>query len=123
MHLHLHSVTNSNIKVTRHQIWQAFIQESIRIIATAKNIDLELKENFTIKEVTAEAFAKLGNTGIIEPGKAHSCSQCSQSYKAIANFMVNEDPAAVIGVDENSAVPVLEGQYADLSARETAAER
>ena len=30
--------------------------------------------------------------------------------------MVNEDPAAVIGVDENSAVPVLEGQYACLSA-------
>ena len=37
--------------------------------------------------------------------------------------MVNEDPAAVIGVDENSAVPVLEGQYAHLSAHETAVER
>ena len=61
-----------------------------------------------------------GNSGIIEPGKAHSCSQCSQPYKAIADFMVNEDPAAVIGVDENSAVPVLEGQYAHLSAHETA---
>src|SRR5882757_381514 len=118
-----HSVTNSNIKVTRRQIWHAFIQESIRTISTVKNIDLELKENFNIKEVAAEAFAKLGNTGIIEPGKSHSCSQCSQPYKAIADFMVNEDPAAVIGVDENSAVPVLEGQYADLSARETAVER
>ena len=104
------SVTNSNIKVTRHQIWQAFIQESIRTIATAKNIDLELKENLTIKEVATEAFVKLGNAGIIELGKAHSCSQCSQPYKDTADFMVNEDPAAVIGVDENSAVPVLEGQ-------------
>jgi hypothetical protein len=118
-----HSVTNSNIKVTRRRIWHAFIQESIRTIATVKNIDLELKENFNIKEVAAEAFAKLGNTGIIEPGKSHSCSQCSQPYKATADFMVNEDPAAVIGVDENSAVPILEGQYADLSARETAVER
>ena len=36
--------------------------------------------------------------------------------------MVNEDPAAVIGVDENSAVPVLEGQYACLSADDTAQE-
>ena len=117
------SVTNSNIKVTRHQIWQAFIQESIRTIATAKDIDLELKENLTIKEVATEAFVKLGNAGIIEPGKAHSCSQCSQPYKDTADFMVNEDPAAVIGVDENSAVPVLEGQYAHLSAHETAEEQ
>ena len=116
-------VTNSNIKVMRRQIWQAFIQESIRTITTAKKIDLELKENLTIKEVAAEAFAKLGNAGIIEPGKAHACSQCSQPYKAFADFMVNEDPAAVIGVDENSAVPVLERQYAHLSARETAVER
>ena len=37
--------------------------------------------------------------------------------------MANEDPAAVIGADENSAVPVLTGEYADISARETAAER
>ena len=54
----------------------------------AKNFDLELKENFTIKEVAAEAFVKLGNTGIIEPGKAHSCPQCSQPYKAIADFIL-----------------------------------
>jgi hypothetical protein len=118
-----HSITNSNIKVMRRQVWQAFIQESIRTISTAKKIDLELKDNLTIKEVAAEAFAKLGNAGIIEPGKAHSCSQCSQPYKSIADFMVNEDPAAVIGVDENSAVPVLEGEYANLSAHETAVER
>ena len=37
--------------------------------------------------------------------------------------MVNEDPAAVIGVDENIAVPVFEGQYACLSADDTAQER
>ena len=37
--------------------------------------------------------------------------------------MVNEDPAAVIEVDENSAVPVLEGQYARLSADDTAQEQ
>ena len=37
--------------------------------------------------------------------------------------MVNEDPAAVIGVDENSAVPVLKGQYARLTADVTAQEQ
>ena len=34
--------------------------------------------------------------------------------------MVNEDPAAVIRADENSAVPVLTEEYAHLSALETA---
>jgi hypothetical protein len=34
--------------------------------------------------------------------------------------VVNEDPAAVIGTDENSTLPVLRGEYADLSAHETA---
>ena len=37
--------------------------------------------------------------------------------------MVNEDPAAVIGVDENSAVPALEGQYVDLLTHETVVEQ
>jgi hypothetical protein len=107
----------------RCQVWQAFIQESIRTIASAKSIELELKENLNIQEVAAEAFAKLGHAGIIEPGKAHSCSQCSQPHRTHADFVANQDPAAVIEVDENSAVPVLEGEYANLSAQETATER
>jgi hypothetical protein len=37
--------------------------------------------------------------------------------------MVNEDPAAVIGVNENSAVPALEGEHAQLSAQQTVRER
>ena len=65
-------ITNSNIQIMRRQVWQAFVQESIRTIASVKKIDLDLKENLNIKEVAAEAFSKLGNTGIIEPGKAHS---------------------------------------------------
>jgi hypothetical protein len=34
-----------------------------------KKIDLKSKDNLTIKEVAGEAFAILGNTGIIEPGQ------------------------------------------------------
>ena len=37
--------------------------------------------------------------------------------------MANEDPAAVIGADENSTVPVLTGEYANLSAQDTTRER
>jgi hypothetical protein len=82
---------------------------------------LELQEELNIYQVVTQAFKKLGNTGIIEPGKKHSCLECSQPYKHTADFMANEDSAAVIGVDENSAVPALTGEYADLSAREAAA--
>jgi hypothetical protein len=80
---------------------------------------LELPENLNIEEVTQQAFEKLGNGGIIEPGKEHSCSKCCQPYKATADFMSNDDPAAIIGADENSTVPVLTGEYANLSAQET----
>jgi hypothetical protein len=117
------SISDSNFQIMRRQVWQAFVQESIRTIASAKNIDLELKDNLTIKEVAGEAFSILGNTGIIEPAKVHSCSQCSQPFKPTADFMINEDPAAVIGLDENSAVPALEGEDAALSAHQTVVER
>ena len=117
------SVTDSKVQVTRCQIWQAFVQESIRTIASVNNENLELPEKLPIEEVAKQAFAKLRNGGIIGPGKEHSCLKCCQPYKATADFMANDDPAAVIGADENSAVPVLTGEYADVSARETAAER
>jgi hypothetical protein len=117
------SVTSSDVQVTRRLVWQAFVQESIRTIASIKGINLELRENLNIHEVVSAAFMKLGNTGIIGPGREHSCSQCSQPYKHTADFTVNEDPAAVIGADENSTVPVLTGEYADLSAHETAREQ
>ena len=117
------SVTNSDVQVTRRLVWQAFVQESIRTIASVKKNNLELREDLNIHEVVAGAFLKLGNTGIIEPGREHSCSQCTQPYKQTADFIVNEDPAAVIGADENGTVPALTGEYADLSAQEATRER
>ncbi|KAF8872965.1 hypothetical protein CPB84DRAFT_1691073 [Gymnopilus junonius] len=51
------------------------------MVSSTKKIDLELKENLNINEVTKEAYAILGNAGIIELGLKHSCSQCHQPYK------------------------------------------
>jgi hypothetical protein len=117
------SVTDSNVRVTRRLIWQAFMQESIRAIASNKGINLELPERLSIKEVAMQAFSELGDSGMIEPAKGHACSECSQLYKAIADFVANEDPAAVLGADDNSAVPVLEGEDAEIAAQETIAAR
>ena len=75
------SVTNSDVQLTRRLVWQAFVQESIRTIASTKKINLELREDLNIHQVVTGAFMKLGNTGIIEPGREHSCSKCTQPHK------------------------------------------
>jgi len=114
------SITDTKLQITRRLIWQAFIQESVRSVASSKRLNLELPERLTIKEVAEQAFSKLGDAGKIELAKNHSCSQCTQPYKATADFMGNEDPAAIIGADENAAVPALVEEYAEVSAQETA---
>jgi hypothetical protein len=74
-------------QVTRRQIWQAFVQESIRSIASMSDIDLVLQDGLSIDEVTKEAFDILGANGVIRVAGAHSCSECSQEYKATADVI------------------------------------
>ena len=87
-------------------IWQAFVQDSLHTIAAESNIDLELNDPLNITEVTTQAFDLLGEQGIIRAADQHACSECSQPYKK-ASDAVMDDPAAVVGVDENQAVPPL----------------
>ncbi|KAF8867883.1 hypothetical protein CPB84DRAFT_1819655 [Gymnopilus junonius] len=78
----------ANFQFSRRQIWQAFIQESIRMVATVNNTDLALQENLNIEK-------QLGKRGVIPVGMDHSCSECTQPYKATADLIGNDDPAAV----------------------------
>ena len=95
------------IKVSRHQIWQAFVQETIRSIAASSNINMELQDPLSIDEVTQEAFELLGENGIIRPADQHACAECTQAYRHTSDTMPDVDPAAVVGVDENRRVPGL----------------
>jgi len=52
-------------KITRCQIWQSFVQESIHSIAAVSNINVELQDGLAIDDVTKEAFSLLGENGII----------------------------------------------------------
>ncbi|KAF8892717.1 hypothetical protein BD779DRAFT_1468376 [Infundibulicybe gibba] len=70
--------STNEIKITYRHIWQAFIQESTRSVAFESKLHLELDDNIPINEVTTQAFSILG-----------------------------ENPAAVVGVDENGIVPSL----------------
>ena len=103
-----------SVKVTRRQVWQTFVQESIRTISATSGINLELKDGLPINEVTTEAFSALGEAGMIRAADQHACSECTQEYKVKADLIINEDPAAVVGVDENQRVPQLADEHIPL---------
>ena len=71
----------TTISISRAQIWQAFVQESIRTIAAESEIDLELGDGLNIKDVTTEAFQILGENGIIRAADKHSCPECTQIFR------------------------------------------
>jgi hypothetical protein len=86
---------NSTGKITQRQIWQAFIQESILSLGTTSDLDLVLPDGLPIDDVTKSAFEILGGKGRIRAAHAHECSECTQTYKAIADsLLTGDDPAA-----------------------------
>ena len=86
------------ILITRAQIWQAFVQQSVRTIAEESGIDVEFDDGLNIKEVTTQAFSLLGENGIIRAADGHACGECTQKHKDTSDVVFN-DPAAVVGVD------------------------
>jgi len=100
----------SHKQITRRQVWQAFVQESIRSIASMSDIDLELRDGLAIDEVTTEAFSMLGAHGIIRAASGHMCSECTHEYKATADVIVNSNPEATVD-DQNLTQPSTEHEH------------
>jgi len=73
--------------------------------------------------VTKHAFISLGEGGVIRSAEDHFCSECTHNYNQTADRITGDDPAAVIGVDENRQVPVLTGENADLAVQDAAQAR
>jgi hypothetical protein len=92
-------------KITRRQVWQAFVQESVRSIAAVSDTNIEIQDGLKIDEVTKEAFAVLGENGIIRAADQHACDECTQPYKSTADTFPGGDPAGIVGVDQNRTVP------------------
>lgn len=76
------SFGDQGFELSRHQIWQSFVQESIRTIAAESKTNLELRNNLHINDVTQQAFQNLGNNGILQSAHGHSCSDCTHAFKA-----------------------------------------
>ena len=109
--------------LTCRHIWQAFLQESLRVVASASGSNLILHDSLAADEVATQAFEQLGENGVIRSANHHECSECSHPYKATADILTGDDPAAVVGIDENRAVPSLQGEGADLAVRDAAQAR
>ncbi|KIJ92679.1 hypothetical protein K443DRAFT_113196, partial [Laccaria amethystina LaAM-08-1] len=104
---HLHASTSSwanyfndtygtdCITLSRRQVWAAFVQESIQQASEISKLDFIARDIASIEEVTEEAFAALGNDGLIQPAKGHACAECSQPYRATSDVVVNpnNDPS------------------------------
>ena len=98
----------NSVKLPRRHVWQTFIQESIRRISHTLEITFETNDSLTIAELTNKAYGLLGENGGIRLSNGHTCSECTQDYKATADYATqNNDPAAVLGVDDDRPVPAL----------------
>ena len=67
----------SSFKISCRHVWQSFIQESVRTIAIATNMDLNLRDDLAIEEIPNQAFFILGEHGIIRAADGHVCSECN----------------------------------------------
>ena len=116
-------IESSTPEVTRRIIWQTFIQESVWQIADKADISLVLDKNLNVNMVAQEAFKVLGDGGKIRSADGHFCNECTHSYKETADFLTEDDPAAIVGIDENRAVPSLVGEGSDLALQDAAQAR
>jgi hypothetical protein len=117
------SQTTQSRKISRRQVWHTFVQESMRMVAKSSGVTLEMENGIPIQEVTKQAFVQLGNNGVIKCAQNHSCSECTHKYKETADRITADDPAAVLGVDENHQVPALVGEDAELAIQDAARAR
>ena len=90
----------SSFIISRWHIWQAFIQESTRSVASVSETNLILSPHATIYEVAREAFTYLGDGGIIRVADGHSCGECAQPYKKTADAIHHNNPTAVLEDNE-----------------------
>lgn len=68
-------------KISRKQIWQTFVQHSIRVVSSSTNITFETVPNLAIDDLTQYAFIILGNGGEIPGAREHTCSDCTKPFK------------------------------------------
>ena len=66
-------------------------------------MELSLKDNLAIDEVTKEAFSILGENGIIiRAADQHACSECTHDYiETTSDNIPTAGSTVVVGADED----------------------
>ncbi|KAF9488178.1 hypothetical protein BDN71DRAFT_1539583, partial [Pleurotus eryngii] len=102
------------------QVWKAFVEESIWQMAKFNKHQIIFEDNLSINALVAAAYIELGDNGVICSAEGHSCNECCHAFKDVANIIPRQpnDPAAVVGHDENHAVPDYAGEPVDPNAME-----
>jgi hypothetical protein len=84
------------LKLGRKQVWQAFVQESIRTVAFSDDVDFETPAKLSIDDLTEKAFYELGNGGRIKAANNHSCSECTKPFKeSVTDTIIHPGAAPV----------------------------
>ncbi|KAF9496940.1 hypothetical protein BDN71DRAFT_1505388 [Pleurotus eryngii] len=107
-------------KLSCRQVWKAFVAESIHHMASIDNREIVFESNLSINALVAAVYAELGDGGIVRSAVGHSCDECCHAFKDVADVIPRQpdDPAAVVGHDENHVVPDYEGPALDPDAME-----
>lgn len=105
----------AGIKITRRHIWQAYVHETIRMVAQDSDVNLIVPDKVTIDEVTDYAFQLLGANGFIKASESHSCSECSHEQQFGPNEQ-NQDPqdyepVRMVVVDGIVMSPTVSGSF------------
>ena len=66
-----------SVTVSRRHIWQAYVGETIRMIAQDHEYDLTVGEGLSIDLLVAAAYRTLGSNGVIKAAEGHACDDCS----------------------------------------------
>ena len=99
-------------QITRWQVWQSFVQESVQTIAASvdPNNNLELDDKLNISEVPGQAFHYLGHGGWINLASGHACTECTHKYKKTADVIPSNDEHQNIASNsqemDNNTAPV-----------------
>jgi len=72
-------------------------------------MELSVRDNLAIDEITREAFAILGENGIIRAADQHACSEWTHTYVKTTSNITTSSSATVVGVDENTNVSPQQG--------------
>jgi CxC5 like cysteine cluster associated with KDZ transposases/CxC6 like cysteine cluster associated with KDZ transposases len=95
---------SSSFCLSRCQIWQAFVQESIRTVPSVAKIELTVHDNLGIDEVTKEAFSVLGENGVIRAADQYTCSECTHDYieRTSSSITTAANSADIVGIDDDA---------------------